>query len=79
MWCQYADALGVPGRGIHFHVFGVAIVDVVATVIGAAVLAQWWQVDFTIVLAWLFASGILLHRLFCVDTTVDRLLKRLNI
>lgn len=29
MFCNYKNALGIPGQGAHFHVFGIAIMDVV--------------------------------------------------
>jgi hypothetical protein len=73
--CPYKDILGVPGKGIHSTRFlGVAIADVVMTVIGAVLLAYWmkWNVWYTI--AGMFVLGVVLHRAFCVRTTVDRFL-----
>ena len=78
--CKYRDALGVPGKGAHsYRLFGVAIVDVVLTVIAAWLIKwlidwAWKPVNFWYVLGGLFVAGIVLHRLFCVRTTVDRLL-----
>ena len=72
--CQYKNALGVPGKGNHFHVFGIAVVDVVMTILGGAFLAYIfkWSYFWTIII--LFILGIVLHRLFCVKTTVDKIL-----
>lgn len=67
-----SDILGKPGEGIHFHVFGVAIVDVALTVVAAWALSSWTR---TSLFAWtvaLFAIGIVAHRVFGVKTTVDK-------
>ena len=39
MTCIYKNALGIPGKGVHFHVFGIAIMDVLMTIIGAGILS----------------------------------------
>ena len=73
--CKYKEALGIPGQGIHsYRLFGVAIADVIMTIIGGFLFA-WlfgWNTRYTII--GLFLLGIVLHRLFCVRTTVDKLL-----
>lgn len=58
-----------------------AAVDVILTIAVAAVVtwvADWYQkpVNFWYVLAGLFVTGIVMHRLFCVRTAVDRWLFR---
>jgi hypothetical protein len=72
--CKYKDSLGIPGKGVHTHFMGVAWRDVVSTIIGGAILSFIfnWNMLYTIV--GLFILGIILHRLFCVHTTVDKLL-----
>jgi hypothetical protein len=73
--CKYRDALGVPGRGAHsWRRGGVAVVDVILTVLSAGLLAWALDANFWIVLVGLFVAGIGLHRMFCVRTTVDQLL-----
>jgi hypothetical protein len=74
MFCQYKNALGIPGKGVHTHVFGVAIMDVIMTIIGAGLLSYFFKWNFLLVVVILFALGIVLHRLFCVKTTVDKVL-----
>jgi hypothetical protein len=74
MLCQYKNALGIPGKGVHFHVFGIAIMDVLMTILGAWVISRWTGWKFIYVLPSLFILGIILHRLFCVKTTIDKLL-----
>jgi hypothetical protein len=79
--CKYSNILGQPGQGIHAHLFGVAVFDVLATV--AVALGVWyllrrmWRVGFGVfwlILFSLFLLSIVVHRLFCVRTTVDKLL-----
>jgi uncharacterized membrane protein len=73
--CKYKNALGVPKTGIHsYRVFGVAIADVIMTIIGAYLIAYFTKQNFIYTLIILFISGIILHRLFCVRTTIDKLL-----
>ena len=81
--CKYNNALGIPGKGVHSYRFaGVAIVDVVLTVLAAALIKwilDWWRgepMNFWYVLGGLFVAGIVAHRLFCVRATVDQLLFR---
>ena len=73
--CKYKDALGVPGKGIHlYRLFGVAIADVLMTLIGSLILSYLFRIPFLYVALFAFALGIFLHRLFCVRTTIDKLL-----
>ena len=66
---------GEPQKGVHaYRIFDVAIVDVVATFIVAYVLSRLTGVKFIVMLIGLFAGSIIMHRLFCVRTTVDKLL-----
>jgi hypothetical protein len=78
MLCPYKDIFGKPGKGAHsYRVFDIAIVDVIFTIIGAAVIHYFMpQYKFIVILATLFAAGIVLHHLFCVRTTVDKWLFR---
>jgi hypothetical protein len=73
--CKYKNALGVPGKGIHsYRVFGVAIADVIMTIIGAILISFFFKTNLMYTMVCLFLLGIVLHRLFCVRTTVDKLL-----
>ena len=76
MLCPYKNIFGKVGEGAHsYRVANIAIVDVIMTIIGAFVLhflfPMYSVLSFAIVL---FLLGIILHRLFCVSTTIDRLL-----
>lgn len=73
--CKYKDALGIPGKGIHsYRLFGVAIMDVIMTIIGAFIFSFFFKTKFAYTLITLFLLGIFLHRMFCVRTTIDKLL-----
>lgn len=73
--CKYKDALGVPGKGVHSIRFaGVAIVDVIMTVVGAFMISSVYGWPFVNVTGILFLLGIFLHWLFCVPTTIGKAL-----
>ena len=73
--CKYKNALGVPGKGVHsYRLFGVAIVDVIMTLIVSLIISYLFKISFLYVSIFAFALGIILHRLFCVKTTVDKIL-----
>lgn len=71
--CQYRDALGEPGKGVHaVRVGGIAVVDLLLTLLVGAGLAHvfGWRVELT----WLalLGLGVFVHRLFCVNSTVNQ-------
>ena len=73
--CKYKNILGVPGKGVHsYRIFNIAIVDVLLTLIVAYIISYIFKKSFFWVSVILFILGIILHRLFCVRTTVDKLL-----
>ena len=70
-----SNMFGEPGKGVHTHVFGVAIVDVILTIIGAFLLHKAYPKIST--LQWfivLIVLGILAHRAFGVKTTLNKFL-----
>jgi len=73
--CKYADVFGKVGGGIHsVRLFNIAVVDVLFTLLAAYLLQKWLG---GMLLGWivlLFLLGIVLHRFFCVKTTVDKFL-----
>jgi len=72
---EYSDILGEPGKGVHsIRVFDIAIVDVILTFVGAYFISRFLKKDYWTVLILFFISGIILHRLFCVKTTIDKFL-----
>ena len=77
MLCPYKNIFGKLRQGHHsYRVFNVAIVDVVLTIIAAYPINKYLlpQYNYLTIMISLFILGIILHRLFCVRTTVDKLL-----
>ena len=73
--CKYKDALGKPNEGIHkYRIYNIAIADVVMTIIGALIISSIFKFNFLTTLIILFLLGIILHRMFCVKTTIDKIL-----
>ena len=63
--CKYQNSLGIPNQGVHsYRLFGVAIVDVIFTIIGAMIISYFSNRSFIYTLIFLFLLGIILHRLF---------------
>lgn len=74
-FAKYSDIFGEVGKGVHaYRILDVAIVDVVATVVVSALVSFAFNINFIIILICLFLLGIILHRLFCVDTTINKLI-----
>jgi len=76
MLCPYKNIFGKPGEGIHsYRIFDVAIADVIMTLIGGILLSLIFpRVPKLYIITGLFVLGILVHRLFCVRTKIDRML-----
>jgi fatty acid desaturase len=73
MLCKYKDILGKPGEGLHkYRIFNLAIFDIILTIIGAFLIYYFFSYNFWLVLLILFLLGIILHRLFCVKTSIDK-------
>ena len=75
MLCKYKNALGEPKKGVHsYRIFNIAIVDVLLTIIASLIISYSFNYNFLIVLLLLFLLGIVLHYIFCVNTTINKLL-----
>ena len=75
--CKYKNIFGNPNEGIHsYRVFDFAIVDIFATLIVAFLISYFFKTSFFYTCIILFILGILFHRLFCVRTTIDKILFR---
>lgn len=73
--CKYKDLLGEPGKGIHsFRIFNIAIADVLLTILAAYILSIFTKFNLIYALIFMFVLGIISHRIFCVRTTIDKLL-----
>jgi hypothetical protein len=75
MYCQYKNIFGEPGKGVHsYRVGGFAIIDIVGTILAALFISWILDTYFVTTLVILFLLGIVLHRLFCVRTTLDTII-----
>jgi len=76
--CKYKHIFGEERRGVHsWRLFDIAIVDLLATVSVAALLTfvikkTWWM--FFLILGGLLVLGIIVHRLFCVNTKINMMI-----
>jgi hypothetical protein len=64
---------GKPGRGIHFHVFGIAIVDLLLTILAAYYISKSTQYSFIFVLMVLLVLSVIVHKIFGVHTTLSNM------
>jgi len=77
MLCEYSELIGKVGEGIHsYRLFNIAILDVIITMIGAYFLQKKFFSNYSYlqVLIVVFIMAIISHRIFCVRTTVDKIL-----
>jgi hypothetical protein len=78
--CKYKDIFGAPGEGVHsIRVFNIAVVDLFLTIIAAIIISYLLNMSFLIIFIDLIVLGIILHKLFCVDTTLNKLIFGKNI
>lgn len=70
---EFSEIFGRPNEGAHSYRFmNLAIVDIVGTIIGAFIIAKLFNLNFFLTLLLFFILGIILHRLFCVNTTINK-------
>lgn len=69
MPCPFANALGVPGQGVHAtRTFGFAFNDILATVVGAVLFAWLFEIPVWKSLVFWFVLGEVLHYAFGTQT-----------
>jgi hypothetical protein len=73
--CPYKFILGKPTEGVRsYRIFNISTIDVICTIIGGYFISKYLNIDIKEVLIVLFLLGIIVHRIFCVETTIDKLL-----
>ncbi len=73
--CQYKNLFGKVGTGAHsIRFMNIAIIDVILTAIIAKFLQKKYNKKFLYYFILLLLLSIVAHRLFCVRTTIDKLL-----
>ena len=73
--CKYKNIFGEPNTGVHkYRIFNIAIIDVLATVLVSFIISFFMKTSFLYTSIFLFLLGIFMHHIFCVRTTIDKLL-----
>jgi hypothetical protein len=76
-FCKYKDMFGKPNTGLHKHrILDIALIDFISTILLGKFIQYFFFPDKNIyfILFFCFLAGIIFHRIFCVRTTVDKLL-----
>jgi len=69
MSCPYANILGEPNKGVHsIRLFGLSVVDIILTIIGAYVISKAYKIVFWKSLLGFFVLGEVLHYIFGANT-----------
>jgi len=72
--CPYKNVFGKVGQGVHkYRFFGFAIVDTVATVGLALLISRYTKQGPIFVFIALVLLSIIVHRAFCVESTLTKL------
>jgi len=75
VFCQYKDIFGAPNTGVHsYRLFNIAVVDLGMTIVFAGIITIFTKIRFIFTFSTLMLLAIFLHWLFCVDTTINKLL-----
>ena len=73
MLCQYKDIFGKEGEGIHsYRLFDMAAVDLIGTLLLCFYISFLTRTNILIVTVSIFLLAIMMHRLFCVNTTINK-------
>jgi len=73
MLCKYRHIFGVEGEGLHsVRILDIAVVDTLMTLLVGAFIAYYAKLNLYLVWVVLFILGILVHRLFCVNSTINK-------
>ncbi len=76
--CKYKDIFGKPKEGVHsYRIFDIAIVDLLLTLIGGYLIHKYYAykyISLSLTIFIFFILGIVMHKLFCVNTTINSLL-----
>lgn len=71
----YSEIFGKPKQGVHsYRILDLAIADIIMTIIGAIIISLILKINLFLTLIFLFLLGIILHRLFCVNTTINKMI-----
>jgi len=67
--------MSTPGVGLHsYRIFNIAVFDVLLTIIASMIASHLLGVPLWCTLIFMFALGIVVHRVLGIRTTIDKLL-----
>lgn len=73
--CPYKTLAGKPKEGMHsYRLFNLSIIDIIVTIVVCYGISKYYKLEFIEVLIIAFLIGIISHHLFCVDTTIEKIL-----
>ena len=73
MLCKYAHIFGKENEGVHaIRVFDIAIIDLLLTILASWLVAKYTKTNIILVFIALLLVAIIMHRLFCVNTTINK-------
>jgi fatty-acid desaturase len=73
MLCKYRHIFGVEEKGAHsIRILNIAVVDLLATLLVGALISYYFKVNLYLIWLILLVVGILVHRLFCVNSTINK-------
>jgi len=75
--CKYSNIFGAPNTGIHkYRFFNVAIIDVIRKLIISYYIYRYnnKKIKLINITIMMFILGIIMHKIFCVKTTINKLL-----
>lgn len=72
--CKYKDVLGKAGSDEYTRILTVRVMDIVTLIVGSYLIAYLFDFSFWKTLLVIFISGIVVHRMFCVRSAVDKML-----
>jgi hypothetical protein len=73
--CKYKDIFGKSREGPHsYRILDIAIVDTVLTIILGYFISRHFKLNLFQVLIGIFILGTIIHKIFCVETTLTKLL-----
>lgn len=72
--CQYQHVFGKENVGIHsYRIMNIAMFDLVLTVLVAWLISKYFKKSFILILLILLIISLLIHRIFCVQSTLTKL------
>ena len=71
--CKYKDIFGKPKEGVHsYRLLNIAIIDTILTIIIGYLISKYFKIKFIYILIILFILSIIVHKIFCVETTLTK-------